>query len=279
MPSPTRKAKAKKSPSPPRLEMLPANLMEKMEAGKIAWGNLMNTRKAKRRSPSPPAVWNIEAEALEDYKVPDLRLRKAIWETFPVDLKAIESRDGTERYAIVWNQKKLKEWRETRAESRDEYMDYFDYQAARLLYALKHHSSIYRLEPARSAAEFAVIAMVHDGRRRSPPKGAVGGAGRSRSRSRSRCRSPPRRAALPVLRRLTDIRDTFPDVVVWKSVEGRRGESTYALTVMGKFLRNVRPEIAERVLDDLMAALRASPSWHVLRPVGDEFARLEMRHD
>lgn len=255
--------------------MLPANLMANMEAGKIAWGNLMNaapknTRKAKRRSPSP-AVWNIEAEALEDYKVPDLRLRKAIWETFPVDLKAIESRDGTERYAIVWNQKKLKEWRE-RAESRDEYMDYADYQAARLLYALKHHSSIYRLEPARSSAEFAVIAMVHDGKRRSP-KGAVGGAGRSRSRS------PPRRAALPMLRRLTDIRDVFPDVVVWKSVEGRRGESTYALTVMSKFLRNVRPEIAERVLDDLMAALRASPSWTVLRPVGDEFARLEMRHD
>ena len=276
--------------------MLPANLMEKMEAGKIAWGNLMNTRKAKRRSPSPPAVWNIEAEALEDYKVPDLRLRKAIWETFPVDLKAIESRDGTERYAIVWNQKKLKEWRETRAESRDEYMDYFDYQAARLLYALKHHSSIYRLEPARSAAEFAVIAMVHRspkggaGRSRSPPRRAAaatvnGGAGRSHSRSpprraaAGRSRSPPRRAALPVLRRLTDIRDTFPDVVVWKSVEGRRGESTYALTVMGKFLRSVRREIADRVLDDLMEALRASPSWTVLRPVGDEFVRLEMRHD
>ena len=276
MPSPTRKAK-----SPPPLEMLPANLMAEMMAGKVAWGNLINTaapkntRKAKRGSSSPKAaVWNIEAEALEDYKVPDLRLRKAIWETFPVDLKAIDSRDGTERYAIVWNQKKLKEWRETRAESLDEYMDYADYQAARLLYALKHHPSIYRLEPARNATEFAVIAMVHHGRRTSP-KGPVGGAGRSRSRSRS----PSRHPALPVLRRLTDIRDAFPDVVVWKSVEGRRGESTYALTVMGKFLRAVPRDVADRVLGDLMLALRASPSWHVLRPVGDEFARLEMKHD
>ena len=271
MPSPTRK----RSPSSP-LKMLSDEMAVALESG-LPWGNVMNknTTRKKRRSPSPKPVaasWNIEKEALEDYIVPDLRLRKAIWETFPVDLKPIVSRDGTERYAIVWNQKKLKEWREERAETRDEYMDYADYQAARLLHALKQHSRIYRLEPVRSAEEFAVIAMVHSGRDKSPVRG--GGASAAAPGRRNKSRSPA-----PRLMRLTDIRDAFPDMVVWKSVEGRRGESTYALTVMNKFLRAVSPKEADRALGDLMAALRASPAWHVLRPVGDEFARLEMRHE
>lgn len=245
--------------------------MAPFESG-APWGNIVNMNTTRRRrSPKAAAVWNINTEALEDYVVPDLRLRKAIWETFPVDLKPIVSHDGTERYAIVWNQKKLKEWRETRAQTLDEYMDYADYQAARLLYALKQHPRIYRLEPGRSAEEFAVIAMVH-----GEPVGGGGGSAAAPRRNKSRSRSPKR---APRLMRLTDIRDAFPDVVVWKSVEGRRGESTYALTVMNKFLRAVPPKEADRILGDLMSALRASPAWYVLRPVGDEFARLEMRHD
>lgn len=255
--------------SSPKRKNAHADLMTAFESG-VPWGNIVNMNKTRRLRKSSPAVWNINAEALEDYIVPDLRLRKAIWETFPVDLKPIVTRDGTDRYAIVWNQKKLKEWRETRAETHDEYMDYADYQAARLLYALKQHSRIYRLEPARSAEEIAIIAMVHG----EPVRGSGSAAASRRDKSRSRS---PKRA--PRLMRLTDIRDVFPDVVVWKSVEGRRGESTYALTVMNKFLKAVPPRDADRVLGNLMAALRASSAWHVIRPIGDEFARLEMRHD
>ena len=229
-----------------------------------AWGNIMlefkpefksksNTKSNRKSNKKANINWNITAEALEDYKIPDLRLRKAIWETFPVDLKAIPSKDETDRYAIVWNMKKVKEWRE-HAETRDEYMDYLDFQAIRLLHALKNHPAQYRLEPARNSDEIAVIAMVHSARSKSPKR-------------------------LPVLRRLIDIRNEFPGVVVWKQVPGRRGESTYALTIMNTFLKSVKPAEANRILDDLMDALRASDYWLVMRPVDDEFVRLEMRHD
>jgi hypothetical protein len=312
MPSPTRKNAAAAAAAKNRTRKNANAFMANMMSGK-PWANVVEEYEAampKRRAkaPSPPSPPTMENDALEDYRVPDLRLRKGIWENFPVDLKAIPSANGTERYAITWNGEKLRAWRDERSESWNEYQDYKDWQTIRLLHALEKHSHKYTVEAPRSDREIAVIAMVHEAaaarpaavaaarrsRSRSPSRAA---AARRRSRSRSRSRSPARAAAArpksrsrspvraaaahsgPVLKKLNDITTYFPGVVVWKSVAGRAGESTYALTVRGDFQRRVAPAEARRTLDALMAALRASTFWHVLAPVGDEFVRLEMRHD
>ena len=102
-----------------------------------------------------------EYDATYNWTVPDLRLRKGIWENFPVILTAINDGDGTDRYAICWNRRKLAEWRDTRAESYAEWLDYEDYCLLRLMYALELNPNKYTIEEARAQDQICVIAMVH----------------------------------------------------------------------------------------------------------------------
>jgi hypothetical protein len=76
---------------------------------------------------------------------------------------------------------------------------------------------------------------------------------------------------------LNDIKENFP--VVWGKVEGRRGESTYAITLRGDFKRRVGRAAAAKEHARLVDALSHSPAWKVLPPVGDEDCRIEMKHD
>jgi hypothetical protein len=88
--------------------------------------------------------------------------------------------------------------------------------------------------------------------------------------------------AAPLFTRLNDIKERFP--VVWHKVEDARTRTAvYALEIFGKKLTEMaraanctvdrfRADVETR----LMAALRASPAWRVLRSEGREFCRLEM---
>jgi len=102
-----------------------------------------------------------EYDATYNWTVPDLRLRKGIWENFPVILNPVDDGDGTDRYSICWNRRKLAEWRDTRAESFAEWLDYEDYCLLRLMYALELNPNKYIIEEGREQGQICVIAMVH----------------------------------------------------------------------------------------------------------------------
>ena len=104
------------------------------------------------------APW--DAEILEGWAVPDLTLRKGIWENFPVDVKPLRSTDGTERYCINWNEDKCEAARIT-ANSMEHYMHFDDWTEHRLRCALAAHPHKYTIEPPRNGSMICVIAMVH----------------------------------------------------------------------------------------------------------------------
>lgn len=103
--------------------------------------------------------WELN-EILEDYKVPDLKLRKGIWENFPVALVPLNDKDGVDRYGVAWHNANLKAWRNTKPESWEEWMNYQHWSEVRLLYALRKHAKQYKLLPARNPSQLFVIEMV-----------------------------------------------------------------------------------------------------------------------
>jgi hypothetical protein len=89
-----------------------------------------------------------QEEALEDWTVPDLSERRAIWRNFPVVVKPHElgCADGKDRYDIVWHHDNFDAWRNERTESSDEAMDYEDWVRWRMEHAFAQYSDIYTLE-------------------------------------------------------------------------------------------------------------------------------------
>jgi hypothetical protein len=89
-----------------------------------------------------------QEEALEDWTVPDLSERRAIWRNFPVVVKpyALGCADGKDRYDIIWHQDNLETWRNERSESYDEWMDYEDWVQWRMDKAFAQYSDIYTVE-------------------------------------------------------------------------------------------------------------------------------------
>jgi hypothetical protein len=245
-------------------------LFEAMERGNLKWGDLLMNNAPRntvaRSSSSSASSRNSSPNSIfENFSTPDLRLKKFIWEHFPVVLEEITTRNGSEKYAVKWHRKNLEEWRSSRTTSWDEAMEYQLFSQVRLLHALRKHPHLYKLHPPRNTGEIVIIEMIGDAKRpHSPPRAGTGAAA----------------APVPVLRKLNDITTFFPGVVVWKRVEGRAGESTYALTIRGDFMKRTDDKTARVVLRDLEAALRASRFWSVLAPADrGEFLRLEMRHD
>jgi hypothetical protein len=247
------------------------DLFEKMENGTIKWGDLLvdeppvrrSTRKSSKRSSrnsANRAAANFkareEAAVLEDYIVPDLTMRKGIWENFPVIVDPIPSEDGTNRYAIKWHARNLADWKKSRAATWDEYQEYEFYTEFRLLHALRKFPQKYRLEPPRNRDEIVVIAMVHG----EGPRAANAYRG-------------------PRLVRLNDIKEHFP--VVWKEVVGAPSK-TYAIELFGKRIRELSAaaghDVTEEVKRELLSALAASPSWRLLSGEGPVVARIVMKH-
>ena len=107
-----------------------------------------------------PRAYSLQ-QIVQDYEIPSLQLRKQIWTTFPVTLTAIDSVDGTQRYAVRWHENNLRAWASERASSWAEHYNYKEFCHARLLYALAAHPKQYRIERPTIQGDICVIAMVH----------------------------------------------------------------------------------------------------------------------
>jgi hypothetical protein len=280
-------------------------LFVKMSSGEYLWGDLMMDAPPPPRKPDPapemPKDWDLE--------FPELRLRKDIWENFPVTVNPLGAGDdGAERHAISWHRKNFEEWRNTRTEDFFEAMDYYDITLYRLEKCLEA-SKFWTVEPALADGQICVIRMnfvprtaVEETAPTAAP--AACGAGSTAavvvaeddsvdewvvagSKKASAAPKPAASAAAPaptakpahLFTRLNDIKEHFP--VVWHKVEDARTRTAvYALELFGKKLaemsraagKDVRADVETR----LMAALMVSPAWRVLRSEGREFCRLEM---
>ena len=272
-------------------------LYNAMSDGKLAWGDLMAEYEAAGGKMKPKKVDKPEPLPEDwDLEFPVLKLRKDIWENFPVQCQPLgRGSDGAERHAIVWHRKNFSDWREA-CEDYFEAMDYEEitlYRLFKCLEASKH----WTVEPAMTSQQICVIRMnfsetpvvteasvaetpVPAGAS-APIKPVVSEAPKLEAAagwSTVGARKPSAAADAPVLTRINDITAQFP--VVWNNesrpkMSARPGD-IISISVFNKKLREMPPAAAEACLDRLMRALRASPAWRVIRGMGSEFCRLEM---
>jgi hypothetical protein len=254
-----------------------------MMSGAICWGDLFYDE------PMTPAVVEEPVVAPEplpfgwDFEYPELRLRKDIWENFPVTVVPLGSGgDGAERHAIVWHRRNLEEWRNTHTDSFLDAMDYPEITEYRLLKCLEA-SKYWTVEEPVADGQIAVIRMNFVPRTTEVAPAATPTSSTPSTEAENdgwtKVAAKPTKLAVPLLTRLNDIKGHFP--VVWHKVEtARTRTAVYAVEIFGKKLaemssaagKDVRADVEER----LMAALRASPAWRVLRSEGREFCRIEM---
>lgn len=103
-------------------------------------------------------VQEENGEMLEDYKVPNLKLRMDICTNFPIIVRKCPDRD-VERYALEWNRKQYDCFRQTTSTTMESHM-HFDYHTVwRLIYSLRLKHTLYKIEAPRSKEEICVIAM------------------------------------------------------------------------------------------------------------------------
>lgn len=226
------------------------DLMLDLEEGPAAAPRARQTRKSKSKSKSasPKALSYHSSNMLKGFKTPDLRLRKGIYENFPVVVNDL----GGNIYEITWHKKNLEDWRKERAMSWDEFQEYELYCEYRLVHSLRKHADRYELMPTTNKDQIVRFKMIL-------AEAAFRG---------------------PKLMRLNDIKTHFP--VVWHKVEGRVGETTYAIEVRGDFMRKASKAEAAAMREALMEALRASRAWAVLAAKPDDGAavcRIEMKHE
>lgn len=234
--------------------------MKALADGKVQWGDIMlnleeglpprskkSTPTRKRKSsPGMRAISpNAERNALEGFQIPDLRLRKGIYENFPVVVNEL----GGGLYEIKTHTKHMEEWRKERSMSWEEYQEYELWFELRLLHSLRKHADRYELLPPTNKDQIVRIRMIAEEPVFKGPK----------------------------LMRLNDIKTHFP--VVWHKVEGRAGETTYAIELRGDFMRKASKAEVGNVMGGLLEALRASRAWTVLPAKGDGVCRIEMKHE
>lgn len=234
-------------------------IMAALASGEVLWGDLMMDLEeagkprqpvrmpTRKSSPKMRAITpNPEGNALEGFRTPDLRLRKSIYENFPVVVRDL----GEGIYEITWHKKNLEDWRKERSMSWAEFQEYEMFSEYRLIHSLRKHADRYELLPPTNKDQIVRIRMLEA--------------------------EPEFRG--PKLMRLNDIKANFP--VVWHKVEGRAGETTYGLELRGDFLRKASKAEAASVHQGLLDALRASRAWMVLPP-GEkgEVCRIEMKHE
>jgi len=274
--------KTKKSP----LRNLTKNdpIFAKMWENKLLWGDIeynmarnaaRNASKKKKappkkaNSPNSPNAYYMANDALENFKIPDLAMRKGIWTHFPVIVNEI----GANLYEVVWHQANLKAWRDSRPATWDEWMEYEAYTEIRLLHALRAHGDRYEILPPVTPLQILTFRQ-----RGVAVEGAAAGAGAGAAAPAAPAVAAAARRNVPVLRRLNDIKEHFP--ILWGKVPGRAGETTYKIQIRGDFQRKNPPAVVESARTALIGALVASPAWTVL-PAGHaaEVCRIEMKHE
>ncbi len=256
-----------------------ADLCKNVDTGAISWGDIgwaedvMNPKPATYTLSDFEDVYSEEEEMLENWSVPDLTLRKGIWENFPVSLVKIDDGDGTDRYAVVWHHKNLDDWARARAESYDEYSEYDVWCEWRLRYALGKYSHKYTVEEPRDDDMILVIAMVHT------PKDIDAASNTTTDPTPIIAEVPSKFRDLPKLTRLNDIKNNFP--VVWHETPSKTGGKVYAVELFGKKIKELSTaagyDVTEEISGRLMSALKASPSWKVLCAESPrEFCRIKL---
>ena len=220
------------------------------------------------KASATPVIIASEVDDDWSWNMPVLGLRKDIWENFPVAVVPMGTdRDGAERHAIVWHRKNLAEWREERATDFDEWMNYDDIQERRLFKALEA-SNKWTVEPAVSN-EICVLRMKFNATPSDDvvePKVINCGAGMVVGEW-----TTVKKTGIPTLILLNDIKTHFP--AVWKQIPGTR---INAIELHCRQMRDMGLDRATTA-ENLLRALRASPSWRVLRSEGpNEICRIEL---
>jgi hypothetical protein len=281
-----------------------------MRSGEVAWGDICMDPVPFVPDPADIPAAEPRAQQLEygwDFEYPLLRLRKDIWENFPVTVTPLgRGADGAERHAIAWHRAKLAEWRETKPACFCDWMDY-EMDTEHRLFTSLEASTYWTVEEATADGQICVIRMNFAPReevtttiveaaaaeeadsdedafiavfaKKAP---AVVAAAPTSGKAAATSGTSGKAPAAPLFTRLNDIKEYFP--VVWHKVEeARTRTAVYALEIFGKKLTEMaraagKPAGAYRadVERRLDAALRASPAWRVLRSEGREFCRLEM---
>jgi hypothetical protein len=195
-----------------------------------------------------------------DYERPRLFARKDIWENFPVSCIPLgRGEDGADRHAIVWHTFNLAMWRETKTTDYFEAMDYAAITESRLMKALGKCRK-WTVEPALNEGQICVIRMNFDAAK-APAAPLTLETG----------------SEIPTLTRLMDIKAHFP--VVWRETPSKSANKIYAIEIFNKQLREMSTaagrDLTTEVTDRLMAALKMSTSWRVLRAEGRELCRIE----
>lgn len=259
-----------------------------MASGEILWGDLLcNTP-----STVPPVDGADEPLLLDDdydWVMPVLKLRKDIWENFPVSLLPIGTgSDGAERHAIVWHRHNLRTWREF-AESYDVWMDYEDVSYRRLIKALES-SKYWTVEPALADNQLCIIRMNFLPKVEAPPptrvespmpapvaeKPANAGAGKATDEDDwTTVKSGPSL----VLTCLHDIGAHFP--AIWNEVPSKTANKVYAIIIHNKRVKALSEIAGRNVYEEkkaaLLRALKASTAWRVLRAAdANEVCRVEL---
>lgn len=256
-----------------------AKLMQLMDRTDLLWGDIMLAQPQVKEVKSKSRILELD----EDWVMPTLRLRKHIWENFPVNVIPIESKDKRERYAIQWHNKKFQEAREA-CEHGWEYMDFEEDTYRRLIKSLTA-SRYWTVEEAVGIHDLCTIAMNFSDEEK-PSKAFILPSNKlddSDAEDTEDAKSvtsvasevttttavsqdweevSPKKAmnTVPQLRRLNDIKNHFP--VIWSEVVGCKS-TTYAVEIFGKKAKEQGLNII-KVKADLLAALKASRSWTVL---------------
>jgi len=144
-----------------------------MLKGNAKWGNIVETNKTRNNKPTKSRHTSPKnntrrnsknaadaAEILDGFKVPDLKLRKGIWENFPVALVPLDDGNGVDRYGVAWHNKNLREWKDTRSKSAKEKANYQHWCEVRLLHSVRQYPKQYKILPARNSSQLFVLEMV-----------------------------------------------------------------------------------------------------------------------
>jgi hypothetical protein len=219
------------TPSTPSTSSLRRHAKRTLRRGKASSSS---TRKTARPSPWS-SVPSTGSRILSKFKTPSIRERRDLLEHFPIDFLRIK--DADETYAIVWNEKLLKQWKNERPASYNEHVEYEFYTEYRLVHTLRQHKDMFEILAPKRSDEIIRI-RYHAPRPPSPP--------------------PIR------LVKRKDIWENFP-VLVDKR-EGRSGEATFAVIIRSDYMRSHSREDVARMTADLMRSLHASKFWKVLPP-------------
>jgi hypothetical protein len=247
----------------------------------MSWADLMEVmpKTARRvleyKQPDPDADWDM----------PVLRLRKHIWEHFPVDVIPVPTKDAAERYGVRWNARKFAEAEDTCSKNCEHGWEFLDFEEdlhRRLLKALQA-SRYWTVEEAQSTEDICIIAMNFQTEKQTvqtmqtmqlpsmtvsdmeKDNASVASNDTAESKSKSwekvcsKNKNSQPESQQP-LSRLNDIKARFP--VIWNEVQGCKS-TTYALEIFGKKVKEQGLNL-NRVKADLMTALTASKAWTVL---------------